>query len=400
MTDRVLVPASVGDYRRLAERRLPRSVFGYIDGAANDETTMAENSADLRRVRLRQRVLRDVSQVSTRTQVLGQEWSMPLALGPVGFAGTFARRGEVQAARAAEAAGIPFALSTVGVCPIEEVRAGTKAQFWFQLYMLKDRGISQALLQRAAAAGCPVLVLTVDTPLPGLRHRDTRTALVATPTLGVKVRKLWDFASHTRWLFDVPLGGGPLGFGCLTEFMPKGLDYDQSRVWVGSRFDSSLNWRDVEWLRQQWRGKLVIKGILDPEDAALAAQAGVDGIIVSNHGGRQLDGVPSTISALPGIVDAVGGRLEVLMDSGVRSGLDIVKALALGAKACLVGRAWAWALGARGQRGVSEVLGIFRKELEVALALNGVTDVTKLNRTSLAEEPQLSAAPPSPRVRA
>ena len=378
-------PASISDYRELARQRLPRQFFDYLDGGAYDEISMQANGDDLRRVQLRQRVLRDVSRIDLRTEVLGQKLAMPVALAPIGLAGLFARRGEVQAARAAERAGVPFCESTVSICPIEEVRAVTSAPFWYQLYVMRDRGYARELLQRAHAAGCPVLLLTVDLAVVGSRYRDTRNSMGGANGIFGKLAQAWALASHPSWLLDVPLGGKPLVFGNLSKAVPQARSLPAFKAWVDAQFDPSVTWKDLAWVRENWPGKIVAKGILDAEDARIAADAGFDGVVVSNHGGRQLDGVPSTISALPAIADAVGDRLEVLLDGGIRSGLDVIKALALGARACLLGRAWAYALAGRGEAGVAHVLDIIRKEMEVAMALTGCSDVRSIGRKVLAD---------------
>lgn len=381
-----LQPASAGDYRELARRRLPRQFFDYIDGGAYAEATMQSNIDDLRSILLRQRVLRDVAHIDLRTEVLGQQLAMPLVLGPVGLAGLFARRGEVQAARAAQSAGVPFCESTVSICSIEEVRAAAGAPFWYQLYVMRDRGYARELLARAQAAGCPVLLFTVDLAVVGARYRDVRNGVSGASGMCGRLGRAWDLLSHPGWLRDVALGGRPLVFGNLRDALPDAHSLPAFRAWVDAQFDPSVTWRDLEWLRANWPGKIVVKGILDAEDARMAADMGFDGVVVSNHGGRQLDGVPSTISALPAVVDAVGDRVEVLMDGGIRSGLDVVKALALGARACIIGRAWAYALAARGGAGVSHVLDIMRKEMEVALALTACPDVCAASREILAAD--------------
>jgi L-lactate dehydrogenase (cytochrome) len=380
-----LAPATVLDYRELARRRLPRQLFDYIDGGAYEESTMRANETDLDRVRLRQRVLRDVSIRGQATNVLGQELSQPVILGPVGLAGMFARRAEVQAALAAEQAGVPFVESTVSICGIEEVASATTAPPWFQLYVMRDRSYAERLLQRAGAVGCPVLVLTVDLAVVGARHRDTRNAMVGHATTWAKIRRGVDLASHPRWIRDVAVGGKPLTFGNLEDAVPGARTPEAFKDWVDAQFDPSVTWEDIEWVRQRWAGKLAVKGVLDPEDARRAVDHGADAVIVSNHGGRQLDGVSSTSLALPRVVDAVGERTDVLVDGGVRTGLDVAKYLALGARACILGRAWAWAVGARGQEGVRHVLDVLRADLDVALALTGTTDVADLDRSALAE---------------
>lgn len=367
-----LAPASVADYRALAEARLPRLLFDYIDGGACDEVTLAANRADFHRVGLRQRVMRDVSAVDTATRIAGEPVAMPLVLAPVGLAGMMARRGEAQAVRAAEAAGVPFCLSTVGLCSIEEVRAASTRPFWFQLYMMRDRGYVRELLQRARAAGVERLVFTVDLAVVGSRYRDTRNGMAGSLTRLSRVRKSLDIARHPRWVWQVALGGRPLVFGNLADRVASARNVNDFRAWIDSQFDPSVTWKDIEWLRQEWAGPLVIKGVMEPEDACAAADAGATAVVVSNHGGRQLDCVPSAIAMLPRVADAVAHRVEVLMDGGVRSGQDIVKALAVGARAVMIGRPWVWALAARGEAGVREVLSILRREMEVTMALTGV----------------------------
>jgi L-lactate dehydrogenase (cytochrome) len=378
-----LAPATAADYRELARRRLPRHLFDYIDGAAYDEVTAGENLRGLQRLTLRQRVLRDVSALKLSTRVLGQDIAMPVVLAPIGIAGAFARRAEAQAARAAEAAGIPFCESTVSICSIEEVGAATTAPFWYQLYVMRDRGFARELMRRAQAAGCPVLVLTVDLAVMGARYRDIRNGMAGGLSPSGRLCKAWDILSHPGWLFDVAIKGRPLTFGNLTTAVPDARSLPEFKAWVDSQFDPAVTWDDIAWVRENWPGKIVLKGVLDVEDARQAVGVGVDGVIVSNHGGRQLDGVEAAITALPRIADAVGDRLDLLMDGGVRSGLDVVKALALGAKGCLIGRAWAYAVAARGEAGVAHVLATIKKEMEVALALTGVTDVAALDRNAL-----------------
>ena len=370
-----LVPATVSDYRRLAEARLPRQLFDYIDGGAVDELTLAANHADFARFQLRQRVLRDVSQVRTDAELFGQPVSMPLALAPVGLAGLFRRRGETQAVRAAEAAGVPFCLSTVGLCSLEEVRAASTKPFWFQLYMMRDRGYVRELLQRARAVDVNTLVFTVDLAVVGSRYRDRRNGMGGGLSAAARLRSALNFAAHPSWLVDVALGGRPLVFGNLASYVSSAKNVQDFRAWIDSQFDPSVTWKDIEWLRGEWPGTLVIKGILEPEDAIAAMHAGAQGIVVSNHGGRQLDSAPSAISALPRVADAVGDRMEVMMDGGVHSGQDVVKAVASGARAVMIGRAWVYALAAAGEAGVRHILEQIQREIAVTLALTGLTSV-------------------------
>jgi L-lactate dehydrogenase (cytochrome) len=390
-----LAPASVLDYRELARRRLPRQLFDYIDGGAYAEATMRANVEDLERVQLRQRVLRDVSVRETAVEVLGQRLRMPMILGPVGLGGMFARRAEVQAACAAREAGIPFVESTVSICSLEEVARGAGTPPWFQLYVIRDRAYAESLIGRAREVGSPVLVLTIDMAVPGARLRDTRNAVVGSPPLRARALRALDLLSHPRWIREVALGGRPLTFGNLEAAVPGAGTPAEFRDWVDRQFDPSVTWNDIAWVRAHWPGRLIVKGVLDPEDARRAEQAGVDGLVVSNHGGRQLDAVPSTTAALPSIVDAVGDRLEVLADGGVRSGLDVVKLLALGARAVLLGRAWAWAVAAGGQHGVREMLARLRADLDVALALTGHTHVARLDRDALIGTPAALHRPDS-----
>ncbi len=377
-----LAPATVSDYRRIAEARLPRQLFDYIDGGAGDERTLVANRADFARFHLRQRVLRDVSNVSTDAEIAGQPVSMPVVLAPVGLAGLMRRRGEVQAARAAEAIRVPFCLSTVGLCSLEEVRAATKAKFWFQLYMMRDRGYVRELLQRARAVGVDTLVFTVDLAVVGSRYRDTRNGMGGLSGWA-SLRSALNFAAHPRWLADVALGGRPLVFGNLASYVSSARNIQQFRSWIDSQFDPSVTWKDIEWLRKEWPGTLIIKGILEPEDAVAAANAGAQGIVVSNHGGRQLDSAPSSISALPRIVDGVAGRAEVMMDGGVHTGQDVVKALALGARSVMIGRAWVYALAARGEAGVRHILSQIQREIAVTLALTGLTGTSAITEDIL-----------------
>ncbi|MBK9314941.1 MAG: L-lactate dehydrogenase [Acidobacteria bacterium] len=374
----MFVPASINDYRQLAKKRLPRQIFDLIDGGALDEVTLTANRADFQALRIRQRVLRDVSNLKTETRVLGQTMKVPVILAPIGLAGLAGRRGEAQGARAAEKAGVPFCLSTVSICSLEEIRQATNAPFWFQLYMMRDRGYVREMLQRAHVAGCGALLFTVDLAVLGPRYRDVRNGLTQGVSLGGKVALAWDSLRHFGWIRDVALGGRPLSFGNLAGVFPEAKSIGDVKKWVDSQFDPSFSWKDLAWVRENWSGPIVLKGILDPDDARAAADFGADGIVVSNHGGRQLDGAPSTISALPGIVDAVGDRLEVLIDGGIRGGQDVVKALALGARACLIGRAWMYGMAARGEQGITSVLHILKREIEITMALAGVACIEEL----------------------
>jgi L-lactate dehydrogenase (cytochrome) len=358
-------------------------LFDYIDGGAYAEETLAANVADFAALKLRQRVLRDVSRTSTETHLFGQTLSMPVVLSPVGLAGMYAQRGEAQAAKAAKAAGVPFTLSTVGVCAAAEV-AEAAVPPWFQLYMIRDRGFMAEVLASTAALGCPVLVFTVDLPLPGSRYRDVRNGMVAT-TAGQRLAQVTDGLAHPGWLWDVQINGGPHTLGTVASAAKDLKRLVEFWTWIGRNFDASITWDDIAWVRERWKGPIVLKGVLDVADARQAADLGVDGIVVSNHGGRQLDGAPSSIHALPPIAQAVGDQVSVLMDGGVRSGLDVLKALACGARACLIGRAWAWALGARGEAGVAHMLQILRQELRVAMALTGCVDVDSAGSDLLAD---------------
>jgi L-lactate dehydrogenase (cytochrome) len=365
-------PATFDDYRRLARGRLPRFLFDYIDGGAGDERTLAANVDAWTALDLRQRVLVDVDGVDTTTTLAGDASSLPVALAPVGLAGMMARRGEAQAARAAEALGIPFTLSTVGICGLEEVAAASAGRlYWFQLYMLRDRGLVAAMLERAWAAGCRTLVFTVDLPFPGMRHRDTRNGLGQTG-LRPKLLKLTQVLSRPRWVLDVGIGGKPHSFGCLGDLVPAARALDDFRAWVDEQFDPGVTWTDIEWVRERWRGKLVLKGVLDADDAGHAVAAGADVVVVSNHGGRQLDGAAATARALPAIIARVGHRTEVLVDGGIRSGVDVFRALALGANGVLVGRPWILALAGAGEPGLRALIETWREELRRTMALAGV----------------------------
>ena len=369
-----IVPVTVPDYRRLAKKRLPRFLFDYIDGGANREDSMQANEDDFLDYKLAQRVLHNVDNIDTGTTLSGQPASMPLALAPIGMAGMMARRGEVQGARAAEKAGIPFTTSTVGICPLEEVQAASGKPIWFQLYMLRDRGLVKALLERARAAGCETLVFTVDLAVAGMRHRDYQNGMLDGGLPG-QIAKVFQLLTHPRWVFDVGIRGKPHQFGNLCEVVPDPDDLDAYKGFIDSQFDPTVTWEDIAWLRSIWDGKILIKGVMTASDAVAAADVGADGVVVSNHGGRQLDGVSSTISMLPGVRAAVGDRVEVYMDGGVRNGIDVIKAVALGATGVLIGRPWIWAVAGRGEKGLVDLLGVFQQEIAVAMALMGVKQI-------------------------
>ncbi len=377
----MIISAST-DYRAAAQRRLPPFLFHYIDGGAYAEHTLERNVSDLADIALRQRVLRNMAELSLETTLFGERLAMPVALAPVGLTGMYARRGEVQAARAAASRGIPFTLSTVSVCPIEEVAPAIDRPMWFQLYVLKDRGFMRNALERAKAAGVTTLVFTVDMPTPGARYRDAHSGMSGP---NAPLRRMLQAATHPRWAWDVGLRGRPHDLGNISTYRgsPTGLaDYIG---WLGANFDPSISWKDLEWIREFWTGPMVIKGILDPDDARDAVRFGADGIVVSNHGGRQLDGVLSTARALPAIADAVKGELKILADSGIRSGLDVVRMLALGADSVLLGRAFVYALAARGGDGVANLLDLMAKEMRVAMTLTGAKTIADISGDALAD---------------
>jgi L-lactate dehydrogenase (cytochrome) len=374
--------AAVGDYRELARRRLPRFLFDYIDGGSYAEVTLHRNVADLQAVALRQRVLQDVSKLDLSTELFGSRIAMPIALAPIGMAGLSARRGEVQAARAAEAAGIPFCLSTVSACSLSEVVRGVTQPLWFQLYMIRDRAFMRELLTQARSH-CTVLIFTVDMPVAGSRYRDVRSGLADAAGFLGAARRVGQALTRPHWAWDVGVRGRPHSLGNLITVMGADSALADFFAWTRSNFDPSVTWKDIDWVREHWQGPLIVKGILDVSDARMAADIGADGIVVSNHGGRQLDGTPSTAHALPAIAAAVGNRLTVLADGGVRSGLDVVRMLALGAKGVLLGRAWAYALAGRGQAGVAHVLRLIEAEMRVAMSLTGCTRVGDISSEML-----------------
>jgi L-lactate dehydrogenase (cytochrome) len=365
-------PITPEDHRQQARRRLPRFLADYIEGGAGQERTLRANDQAWAEWCLRQRVLVDVDHIDTTATLAGKACAMPLALAPIGLAGMSARRGEVQAVQAADHANIPFTLSTVGVCSIAEVAAAARAPFWFQLYMLRDRGIVEALLEQAWAAGCQTLIFTIDLPMPGSRHRDVRNG-IGQPGWKPQCLKAMDLLSRPRWLWDVAVRGKPLSLGSMTDHVASAVDPSAFQRWVDQQFDASVTWADIAWLRDLWPGQLILKGLLDEVDARAAVEANADGLIVSNHGGRQLDSVAGTATRLPDIVQAVEGQVPVWVDGGVRSGIDVFKALALGAQGALIGRPWVWALASGGEPALRALLDVFQQELRIAMALTGTT---------------------------
>ena len=370
----------IEDLRQAARRRVPRAFFDYAEAGSYSEETLRANRADMARVTLRQRVLVDVSERDTSTTILGEKASLPLALSAIAMGGLMHGNGEILACRAAHAAGIPYTLSTMSICSIEDVAGAVDKPFWFQLYVMKDRGFVRSLIDRATAAKCSALVLTVDLQVLGQRHVDIKNGLSVPPSL--KIKNLINMATKPGWVASV-LSGKRWTFGNLAGHV-KGMESVKSLAeWTATQFDAALNWKDVEWVRSIWPGKLIIKGILDVEDAKIAAKSGAAAIVVSNHGGRQLDGAASSISMLPKIVDSVGSEIEVMFDGGIRSGQDLMRALALGARSCLIGRAYIFGLGAGGQAGVARAIEIIRKELDVTMALMGVRSVEEIDRRVL-----------------
>ncbi|EPY5152400.1 FMN-dependent L-lactate dehydrogenase LldD [Klebsiella variicola] len=371
-----MIVSAPSDYREAARRRLPRFLFDYIDGGAVAENTMNANATELASVALRQRVLYGAGEPTLATTILDASWAMPVALGPVGATGMYARRGEVQAARAASRAGIPYTLSTVSVCSIEEVASQASGALWSQLYVLKDRGYMRNALERAWAAGMKTLVFTVDMPIPGSRYRDNRSGMSGPHAT---LRQYLQACTHPRWAMNVGLAGRPLSFGNIEAYTGHKMTMDDYMGFISNNFDPSIAWHDLEWIRDSWQGKLIIKGILDADDARNAVRLGADGIVVSNHGGRQLDGAIPTARALPRVVDAVGDDLTVLADSGVRSGVDVIRLLALGAKGVLLGRAYIYALAAAGEAGVAHLLRLFAEDMKVTMTLTGATSPSAIS---------------------
>ena len=377
-----MIISSASDYREAARRRVPPFMFHYADGGSYAEQTLARNVSDLENIALRQRVLKDMSELDTSIELFGEKLSMPTILAPVGACGMYARRGEVQAAQAADNKGVPFTLSTVSICPIEEVAPAIKRPMWFQLYVLKDRGFMKNALERAKAAGCSTLVFTVDMPTPGARYRDMHSGMSGPYK---EIRRVLQGFMHPFWAYDVGIKGKPHTLGNVSTYMGRQIGLDDYIGWLTENFDPSISWKDLEWIREFWEGPMVIKGILDPEDAKDAVRFGADGIVVSNHGGRQLDGVLSSARALPPIADAVKGDIKIIADSGIRNGLDIVRMLALGADATMLGRAFVYALGAAGRQGVENMLDIFKKEMHVAMTLTSNRTIADIKPEALVD---------------
>ena len=376
-----MIISSPGDYREAARRRLPPFLFHYIDGGAYAEQTLKRNVEDFQAVALRQRVLKNMADLSLETRLFDETLRMPVVLAPVGLTGMYARRGEVQAAKAAASRGIPFTLSTVSVCAIEEVAPAIDRPMWFQLYVLRDRGFMKDALERARAAGVKTLVFTVDMPVPGARYRDARSGMSGP---NAPLRRMVQAAMHPRWAWDVGVRGLPHDLGNVSRYLGKATGLADYIGWLGANFDPSISWKDLEWIREFWDGPMIIKGVLDPQDARDAVAFGADGIVVSNHGGRQLDGVLSTARALPAVAEAVHGRLRVLVDSGIRNGLDVVRALALGADAAMIGRPFVYALAAGGQAGVARLLDLIEMEMRVAMTLTGAKSVSEIGPNLIA----------------
>lgn len=375
-----MIISSALDYRKAAKSRLPPFLFHYIDGGAYSEETMRRNCADIQALVLRQRVLKQIDDIDLSIKLFDQTLRMPVILAPVGLTGMYARRGEVQAARAAVTKGVPFTLSSVSVCAIEEIQKAVGDAFWFQLYILKDRGFMRNVLERSWAAGVRTLVFTVDMPVPGARYRDAHSGMSG-PYAGL--RRILQAMIHPHWAWNVGVLGRPHDLGNVSAYLKKRISLEDYMGWLGANFDSSIGWRDLQWVRDFWKGKMILKGILDPQDAREAVQFCADGIVVSNHGGRQLDGVLSTARALPAIADAVQGDLSILVDSGIRSGLDVVRMLAQGADAVMIGRSFSYALAAEGEKGVARLLDLFSEEMRVAMVLTGARSIKEITRESL-----------------
>jgi L-lactate dehydrogenase (cytochrome) len=385
----------IEDLRLLARRRVPRMFYDYADSGSWTESTYRANEADFQSIKLRQRVAVNMENRSTRTTMIGHEVAMPVALAPTGLTGMQHADGEILAARAAEAFGVPFTLSTMSICSIEDIAEHTQAPFWFQLYMMRDRSFMERLIDRAKAAKCSALMLTLDLQILGQRHKDIRNGLSAPPK--PTLANMINLVTKPRWCLGM-LGTRRRYFGNIVGHVSGVEDVSSLSAWTAQQFDPALNWRDVEWVKNRWGGKLILKGIMDARDAQLAAQSGADALIVSNHGGRQLDGAPSSISALPAIADEVGSKIEVWMDGGIRSGQDVLKAVALGAKGTLIGRAFLYGLGALGEEGVAKCLQLIRNELDITMAFCGHTDIRTVDRAILL--PPDGPAEPTARTKA
>jgi L-lactate dehydrogenase (cytochrome) len=371
----------IDDLRQVAKRKVPRAFFEYADHGSYAQETLRANREDLCALKLRQRVLVDVSERDLSTTILGEPVPLPLALAPIGLCGMQHGDGEILACRAAQQIGIPFCLSTMSICSIEDVAEAVEKPFWFQVYVIRDRGFIRELIQRAIAAKCSALVLTLDLQVLGQRHCDIRNGMTVPPE--IKLGNLIDIATKPAWALSI-LRGKRKTFGNLAGHVQGMEDVNSLAAWTASQFDPTLNWKDVEWIRSLWPGKLILKGILDPEDAKLATKSGASAIVVSNHGGRQLDGAPSSISMLPRVVDKVGSDIEIMFDGGIRSGQDVLRALALGARSCLIGRAFLYGLGAAGQAGVARAVEIIANELDVTMALTGVRKIDEIDSRVLA----------------
>lgn len=373
--------ACVKDYRLLAKKKIPKFLFEYLDGGSFYEITQKQNLKNLEAISLRQRVLQGSSDIDTKIKLFGSSYNLPVALGPVGLAGMYARRGECQALRACENTNIPFSLSTVGVCSLKEVDEVSNKPFWFQLYMIRDRSFMLDLLNQAREAKCSALIFTVDMPIPGSRYRDYHSGLAGESWLSGNIKRISQAMMKPSWALDVGLLGMPHKLGNVTPLLKKNSGLEDFMAWMGNNFDPTVTWKDIEFVRDNWDGPIILKGILDPEDARQAAAMQVDGIIVSNHGGRQLDGVLSSVKCLPRIADVVGDQLDLMVDGGITSGLDVVRMLALGAKSVLLGRAWVYALAAKGQIGVEHIIDLIHKEMIVAMTLTGCNSLNDINKS-------------------
>jgi L-lactate dehydrogenase (cytochrome) len=372
----------IEDLREVHKRKVPKAFFDYVDRGSYAEETLRANRADFADIRFRQRILVDISERDLSTTIIGEKSSLPLILAPVGSTGMQYGDGEIHACRAAQAAGIPYTLSTMSICSIEDVAANVEKPFWFQLYVMRDRGFVKSLIERAVAAKCSALVLTVDLQVIGQRHQDIKNGLSVPPQL-LNLKNIMDIATKPGWVRGI-LAGKQRNFGNIAGHLPGSGDLGSVSQWVASQFDPALSWKDIDWIRSIWPGKLIIKGILDVEDAELAVKAGAEALVVSNHGGRQLDGAPSSIEVLPEIVDVVGEQIEVMFDGGIRSGQDLMRALALGAKSCMIGRAYVYGLGAFGEPGVAKAIDIIRNELSTTMALCGVNSIAEIDEHVLA----------------